>query len=103
MNGPMDRPVDAPDDWFCNVRGEHGKTEYLYNRKGRIEKVQGPCMCSACVREQCPGLREGKPVSGHPDWPQGLLEEKGYVGLYKTNGVGDGAVDGSHEASSPGL
>jgi hypothetical protein len=90
MNGPMDRPVNAPVDWFCNVRSEHGKTEYLCNRKGRAEKVKGPCRCSACIREQCRGLREGEPVSGHPDWSQELLIEKGYVGLYRTNGAGDG-------------
>lgn len=83
MNGPTDRPENAPVDWFCNVKSEHGQTEYFYNRRGCAEKVQGPCMCSSCFRNLYPGFREGEPVSGHPDWPQELLVEKGYVGLYR--------------------
>lgn len=82
MNGPMIRLPNVPDGWFCNAHTEHGKVDYRYNSRGRVEKMDGPCMCSACIRQRNPNLREGTPVSVHVDWSEEVLKEKGYVGLY---------------------
>lgn len=83
MNGPMIRPEGVPAGWFCNALKKHGIVEYRYNSRGRVEKMDGPCKCSKCIRAEHFELSEGPPVQVHRGFPVELLEKKGYVGMYR--------------------
>lgn len=83
MNNPINRPANAPSNWVMNVVLEHGRVNYRYNLRGRPERVDDPCRCAQCIMFERPELTVGPPVQVHKSFPKELLEEKGYVGLYR--------------------